>query len=81
MQLDDSGDDYGEDGESQLMKIIMLVKAMMIGVMMGMMMGMFPDGENISLALVVLTSSFDFLTSRAINSLSIAREVKRSKWN
>ena len=31
LQLDDSGDDYGEDGESPLVVIMMLVKAMMMG--------------------------------------------------
>ena len=43
LQLDDGGDDYGEDGESPLVKIMILV-----------MMGMIPDGENIRLALVLI---------------------------
>ena len=49
LQLDDGGDDYGEDGESPLVMMMMLVKAMM-----GLMMGMIPDGGNIRLALVFI---------------------------
>ena len=44
LQLDDGGDDYGEDDESPLVK----------AKVMGLMMGMIPDGENIRLALVFI---------------------------